>query len=337
MTRGIVKCFSVTILTAVFAPNFLGCSSDAGPPLKEADLVSAKGSLSPTEGELDVAVSPQDEEGAFIGHDLPQAAFKFENVTIHATNGTGTIDAKTRVTDVEVIAPEAGVKLTAVVVFDSSGSMATNDPGQIGRLAGGEALFDALRKGDRVAVLDFGAGTTEGFGSSRLLQEFTQDNDLLMASLDSLEDSGGTPMYASLTDALDLLAEEDPKDGGTIVVLTDGAAEDLELADDVVAQAVDQSTEIFAVALGDSPNFDALQDLGEQTGGGSVLADDPTILAQRFKAVTHGASLGRVVVSGRATYDELPAGSQFEVKGDLVTTSGDNVVTTAFSFRTSVP
>src|SRR5688572_6022968 len=91
--RELAKFVASTLVTLVVVPTLAACSSEAATPLKEAELVSAKGSLSPQEGELDVAVSPQNDDGAFIGHDLPKSAFAFENVTIRSLTGGTEIEA----------------------------------------------------------------------------------------------------------------------------------------------------------------------------------------------------------------------------------------------------
>lgn len=303
-------------------------------PLDSAKLVSSSGKFGLTKGELDVAVSPRDKEGNFIGTDLPKSAFSFNNVKIKRQSSTTApeISVDTEVTDIEVREPKAGGALTGVVVFDSSGSMSGNDPGRVGRKAGGEAVFSLVGESDEVAVLDFGAGKDNMLQSSRLLQDFTNDQSLLVASLDKLKDSGGTPLYGSLLDALGLLEAKQEK-GGSIIVLTDGqSSSDTAKVDEVIAQATAQEVPVFAIGLGDTLSFDELERLGNETGGALATATQASSLGDVFDGIGTGVSSGRVIVHGEGTYDALTVNTVYKVTGELVTEDGAESVTTPFEF-----
>ena len=150
-----------------------------------SSLVSASGSFRANDGEFEVAVSPQDSKGNFVGEDLPPTSFAFENVimTSQATGQQVSVLAKT--TGMQVDLPISSY-LTAVVLLDTSGSMRENDPLGNGRRDGADAFFAKLGGRDEVAVLDF-----PGTGTSRMLQDFTSDQTLLRAAVSSPGRFGG--------------------------------------------------------------------------------------------------------------------------------------------------
>jgi Mg-chelatase subunit ChlD len=195
--------------------------------VEEAVLVGASGRFFADRGELRIDVSPKDEDGNFVGQGLPKKAFSFENVVMTPLDRPGAeVAIAAQVKRVDSVEADPDAALRAVVLFDSSGSMDRNDPQAMGRRLGGTALFDVLGPEDEVAVLDFGAGSTGELQDSRVLQDFTGDRTLLDASLDQLTEQGGTPLYKSILEALDILAARNDTRDPVLVVLTDGAADD---------------------------------------------------------------------------------------------------------------
>lgn len=295
----------------------LGCEE---PMVDDVQPVSASGDFDERGGVLEVAVSPTDAEGNFIGSGLSAEHFEFIGLTMTPETGLASIPLTTTVESVVVDEPNPAASMTAVVVFDSSGSMASSDPGAIGRRAGAQAFFRELDVTDSVAVLDFGAGVTATLGASRLLQDFTSDPALLEASLGQLTESGGTPLYDSLIDAVGLLEARGP--GGVIVVLTDGQdGNSLASPSTVIGQAVPRGVQIFAVGLGDALGFAELRALGNDTGGAFVEASDAMALEQTFMGISAGIKVGRVTVIGRASYPpmSIPPLGRYEVQGTLRT------------------
>ena len=254
-----------------------------------------------------MAVSPQDSDGNFIGMGLSQDAFSFPNVIMVPQAGGSNVDVATTVTGIEVTEPSAGEAITAVLIFDSSGSMSGNDPGATGRRAAGQAFFDLLTGDDEVAVLDFGPDPTVGLSSSRLLQDFTSDQALLDLALNELTELGVTPLYGAIIDGLNLLNSQ-TGGGGVIVVLTDGIADDAVSFSAAVAQANSQNVAIYPIGLGQNIDFSQLGDLAQQTGGGFAEATDSSVLATTFSGIGAGVTVGKVTVFGQATYDTAAAG-----------------------------
>ena len=126
----------------------------------QAPSVGGSGAFTTVSGQFEVAVSPQDADGNFVGAGLSNNAFRFENVVMIPANGSFAVPVDAPVTRIEVTPPgdDSGRNVTAVVIFDSSGSMGWNDSGAVARRAAGQTFFDLIEPGDQVAVLDFGAG-----------------------------------------------------------------------------------------------------------------------------------------------------------------------------------
>lgn len=308
-----------------FIPLLLSCSMSLVPGCDdpEADvadvkLVTASGDFDTQLGILKIAVSPTDDEGNFVGHGLTKSAFAFTDVQM-AQSTAWPIPLATSVVGLEVDAPRPGAGMTAVVVFDSSGSMADNDPGALGRREGARVLFDELAENDSVALLDFGAGATGPLSASRLLQDFTSDTRLLASALDRLTESGQTPLYESLIDAIGLLLARGQ--GGVVVVLTDGQDNSAVRPSEVIDLANQQGVQIFAVGLGGQLDFTDLYRLANDTGGGFVEAGNAIALEQTFGGITAGLKVGRVTVIGNARYPEgvAPSHGLHQVTGTLRT------------------
>ncbi len=301
----------------------------------DVPLVGGSGNFSTTDGDFEVAVSPIDGDGNFIGMDLGQEAFSYQGVVLDPDAEGPDIPVNAVVTGINVDEPAPGQAVTAVLIFDSSGSMSGNDPGATGRRAGGAAFFDLLTEDDEVAVLDFGPGVSGGLSVSRLLQDFTNDRLLLDAALDQLAESGGTPLYESILDGLGLLHDELGGNGGVLVVLTDGEANSDNAFDTVVNQANAQQVPIYPVGLGNNIDFSQLQTLAQQTGGTFAEANNAAGLQAAFEGIGLAATVGKVTVFGHCTYQAADPG-QYTVRGQLVTASGAINVITPFDFTAEV-
>ena len=331
------KVLSVFLVGLAFGA---GCDPEekATVRVKDAVLVGASGHFYADKGELRIDVSPKDEQGHFVGQGLPQSAFSFEDVVMRPVDQVGgDVSVSASVKSVSATEADPDVVLEAVVIFDSSGSMSDNDPDAMGRRLGGTALFDALGPKDRVAVLDFGAGSTSPLQASRLLQDFTSDRMLLDAALDKLDEAGGTPLYQSILEGINLLA--DNAEGGipALVVLTDGKADDDFMFEDAVMAAQAKHIPIYAIGLGKQLDFTDLSRVTEQTGGSFIESPNAVDLERAFAGVSSGIRSGSVTVTGEGMYT-LPAGPlRYRVSGNLVTTdSAKTRALTPFSFTVDI-
>jgi len=308
--------------------------------VEEAALVGSGGAdFNQSSGSFNIAISPTDEEGEFIGQSLSEASFDLLNVVLIEPSLVGPpLPLEASVTGVSVEPPTAGQSITAVLIYDSSGSMSGSDPGFVGRRAAGTAFFDLLTGDDEVAVIDFGAGTSGGLTVSRLLQDFTSDRALLDASLYSLEDAGGTPLYESVLDGLSLLHLR-LGSGGAIVVLTDGFADSSNKLPLAVEQAQAQMTPVYTVGLGSSIAYEELSSLAQDTGGAFAEATDASALAWAFEGIGAGVKNGKVTVFAHCSYSDAiqtPSPGTYILQGTLQTTTDILCLYTDFSFTVQV-
>jgi len=329
-----VFAFLMTALALMGCPDGEGATAILS---EDPGLVSATGSFTATTGDLAISVSPRDADGNFVGQGLPTSAFAFENVTIAPTYApTMRTVVGTTVTGTELNEPDPTMSFAGAVIFDSSGSMLGNDPGAIGRRAGGQALFDVLRDDDELAVLDFGAGSTPPLRSTRIIQDFTSDRTLLDASLEQLQEAGGTPLFASIIEGLGLL-EDRLIQAPSLVVLTDGQASDAELIDQAIGEAQRLTVPVYAIGLGESLDYTLLSRLANETSGGFIEASDAMALEQAFAGVSSGLRLGSVVVRGEGTYMLPSPYGTYRVTGTLITTDSRGMrFETPFSLTTEI-
>lgn len=122
-----------------------------------------------------------------------------KNLTVSAAATTPTGLTAT-VADKEEKRPPTGPLITALL-FDSSGSMATNDPLRL-RVEAGKQFIDQLDADDQVAVADFGAGKTGLFQATRLLSDFTTDKAKAKLAMALVKANGDTPMFESVSEVL---------------------------------------------------------------------------------------------------------------------------------------
>ena len=124
---------------------------------------------------------------------------------------------------------------------------------------------DGLDTGDIAAVLEFARNSesfTPGMYGSRLLQDFTDDHDLLNNAIASIGANGSTPLYDAVLDAVTLV-DADELHNPAVVVLTDGLenASTVGTLEVVVSTAIAAKVPIFPIGLGTNIDFSRLQEM----------------------------------------------------------------------------
>lgn len=155
-----------------------------------------------------------------------------------------------------------------VLVMDSSGSMIYNDSMDI-RLQKTKELIDGLGDKDSIAIVDFDH-------KSNIIQGITKDKNAAKASMDKIDNRGGTNIRNGLRDAMQLM-EADNRKGSrkndkVVILFTDGKdssripAEDYDL---IIKRAKALNAKIFTMGLGsdDSIDEELLKKIADQTGG----------------------------------------------------------------------
>lgn len=111
------------------------------------------------------------------------------------------------------------------LLLDTSGST-RDELGLIRRAA--RAFIDALRPGDRVAIVAFNSTSDDGGGLATVdvLSKLTNDRDALQAALEKMGASNGTPYYDALMKISEEVFRDPPREDvrgrRAIVALTDG-------------------------------------------------------------------------------------------------------------------
>jgi Ca-activated chloride channel homolog len=336
------KHYSLLYLLSILILLLTACTEPPKPPLPPVATVKTigitPGNFTSSGGTFEISVLPLDASGNPITGGVSISNFSFKNVQATTVTNPNTVLSGGTVdpTKVDIIQATANQANTLVVDFDSSGSMSSNDRQRL-RVVAGKSLVDTLDAGDQAAIIDFGAGRTGNFRASRLLQDFSSDKTLLKAAIDKVVASGGTPLYESLLDALDLLKVKPGVQNPTIVVLTDGQANGGERVQTVIDAAKAQQVPIFTIGLGNTLNFRELPNLAQQTGGTFAAANDADGLNLVFQNIGLSISQGRVIVTGTGLFaSALPATGEYVVSGVLTTTIGGSSVDTPFSFRMSL-
>ncbi len=154
----------------------------------------------------------------------------------------------------------AATNITVALVIDTSGSMSGQRMTDAKDAAKG--FISELQPGDRAAVIEFNF-------SSKVVQGFTGDKDLLIQAVDSLVASGATALYQSIIDTSALLLNE----FGTksMIVLADGdnnrSPSDINLP---IAAANNAGVSVYSIGFHISEGSSAektLQEISDSTGG----------------------------------------------------------------------
>jgi len=121
-----------------------------------------------------------------------------------------------------------------VLLLDTSGST-RDELGLIRRAA--RAFIDALRPGDRVAVVAFNGSEDGGLATVDVRLKLTSDRDVLQKALEDIGSSNGTPYYDALAKIASDIFGAPPRDEvrgrRAVVALTDGvdSASDTDFAE----------------------------------------------------------------------------------------------------------
>jgi Mg-chelatase subunit ChlD len=229
----------------------------------------------------------------------------------------------------------------ASVLIDDSGSMSSTDPQ---RLRAGAArvfwqAFLAARTGNRVSILDFGAGSTSGFGATRLLQDFTSDQSLLESALQSIVASGSTPLYRSLRETSDwMAATTSANDNRVILLLSDGQPTDGGLRESALTAAANANITVHTVGLGpaselstfpSSSAIQAVREIADRRNGVYASATDAAALSGIFNTLAQVTAKGQLVSNFRIS-PVPPSGTR--VTGTVTVRSGGREATAVWSF-----
>ncbi len=217
--------------------------------------------------------------------------------------------------------------ITAGILLDASGSMSGTDPLKK-RADAAKAFVDRMSGGDRAAVAAFSHPTalvTAPYSEISIFTNnprFTTDKPALKTAIDTgTAAGGGTPLYESTLEMLDVLK----KQGGNnkvAVVLTDGDASNSELQN-AINQAKADSTRVFMIALTvggiSTTSKNDMTKIANETNGIYAEVDNATDLNTAFNGVfnaTQGAGCINLVLTPPPTAGQTVTGTvNFTVSG----------------------
>ena len=152
--------------------------------------------------------------------------------------------------------PEA-MKTDVMLVIDSSGSMATNDPDNL-RVSSAQAFVARMKDSDRVGVVDFN-------DVARLLIGLSNDKDAIIAALGHVRSLFGTDIGAGVHRALSALASSvDDSAIKAIILFTDGEGD---YPESLTTEMASAGIRAFTVGLSGDVDEALLQSIADGTSG----------------------------------------------------------------------
>jgi Ca-activated chloride channel family protein len=317
-----------------------GCRDSAGPDDPEIAALTVSGvrvdaTRFRADGSFELGLLALDDDGRSILSERAEAEAAITQ--IGSGSGAGYSIA---FRGISALAPSDD-PISAAILLDDSGSMASNDPSTL--RADAAALFWTTVLGsdsrNQAALLDFGAGGTAGFGNTRLLQRWTRNTGLLEDGLAAVGDYGGTPLYESIRETVVWVdSTAAPSSNRVMLVLTDGLPNSFTSRSAALAAAQNARITIHTVGLGpasDAGSFPdgaavaAVREIAERTGGVYSSATDADALAPIFEVLAQVSSEGQLI--GAFSVSPVPA-SGTRVQGTVTVRSGGRSSSATWSF-----
>jgi len=333
ITGGLINGKTSTIQNTL---SFMTISEDAP---KDVVLIgsSSEGTFNYEGGKFQITLSPLDKNEELISNNITTDNFLFKYIKVTPIDQEDEILSwgKANVTEVQIKQYDQYSNIAGVIILDSSGSMSSNDPQNL-RVEAAKKFVDTMDTDDSFSVIDFGAGTTNGQRVSRLLCDFTNDKIELKQSIDKATASGGTPLFESILDGIDMLKEYSDK-SRVIIVLTDGRADSNDNLNSCILNAKDNDVMLYTIGLGSNLDFSNLGNLSSKTNGAFANASNSSELDLVYNNIGIATFKGKVNVSGEGEFiPPLLNGGNFSVSGELLTTIERKTIETSFNFTIQV-
>ncbi|HEY0468737.1 MAG TPA: vWA domain-containing protein [Polyangiaceae bacterium] len=253
------------------------------------------------DGGYGLTLLPKDAQGkVLLGQGLTV------NITIDRPDGFTSV-----VRDTDCSEPPDDSGLSVGVIIDDSGSMSSSDP-DLKRKDAAVAFLDTLSDDDEVLLTDYGATGSNlrdlvcaaASASADCLPSsagFTDDKAALLAAVEGITASGGTPLYASCRQMVPLVAARKGRKQA-ILLLSDGQPSDSSLKADCHAAAQAAGIPIFTVGLGPAAENETnslasavtvLREIATETSAAYASANDPKELTALFTAVAEALTQGK--------------------------------------------
>ncbi|WP_455234254.1 VWA domain-containing protein [Thiogranum longum] len=185
----------------------------------------------------------------------------------------------------------------AVLVMDSSGSMAKNDPKKL-RVPAAKMFMSLLGDRDRIGLISF---SDNGYPVLHLTAPGPKTNARILASADKVSSKGVyTNLHAALAKGVDMLEREgQPGQEKMLVLMSDGKMdvgdtdEDWALTQKVQGELLesirDKGIKVYTIAFTEASDVELLRELAHQSGALFKLARTDQDLHEVFSAIFESA------------------------------------------------
>ena len=281
-------------------------------------------------GEFDIYVSPLDIDGDLIADNISESNFKFANMYLGDINGSKVTDVNTTIKQILLHKTSGDNSIGNYIVLDidSSGSMTSSDPNNKRKIAA-KTMISLMSSNTLMSILDFGAGSSDGLKNSRLLQKFTFNKNLLNNAIDKIEANGGTPLYDSAIDTINILDNIPYKVNKSLIIFTDGEdTESSHTLENVIQSANSKNITIYTIGLGGDVEENKLKKLSTDTGGLYAFAENASKLNSVFTSIGSTSIKGYIDVIGRGVFTTNVPSGKYELNGKLIfEISGEKIET----------
>ena len=187
--------------------------------------------------------------------------------------------------------PSAGVD--AVLLMDSSGSMAKNDPHRL-RVPAAKLFMSLLGHNDRIGLISF---SDNGYPVLHLTPPGSDNSARILAAADKVSSKGVyTNLYAALLKGVNMLDKEGaPGQEKMLVLMSDGkmdvgdSDEDWKLTQQLQGELLksiqDKHIKVYTIAFTEASDTDLLKDIAKQSGALFKLAKNTTGLHSVFSDI----------------------------------------------------
>jgi len=185
----------------------------------------------------------------------------------------------------------------AVLVMDSSGSMAKNDPKKL-RVPAAKMFMSLLGDEDRIGLISF---SDNGYPVLHLTTPGADSNARILASADKVSSKGVyTNLYAALSKGIEMLGKEGkPGQEKMLVLMSDGkmdvgnSDEDWGLTQKLQAEllqaARDKGIKVYTIAFTEASDIELLKQVAKETHALFKLAHSDQDLHDVFSAIFESA------------------------------------------------
>ncbi len=195
------------------------------------------------------------------------------------------------------LAAERSGGVDAVLIIDSSGSMAKNDPDKL-RVPAAKMFMSLLGADDRIGLISF---SDNGYPVLHLTAPGPGANARILASADKVSSRGVyTNLHAALEKGLAMLEKEGRQGQEPMLVLMSDGKMDVgdtdedwaltqKLRDELIGKAKARGVKIYTIAFTESSDVDLLRDIATETGALFKLARNDRDLHEVFGAIFESA------------------------------------------------